>query len=155
MSTESKAEVEPTAPEPTETEIALASEVDQLRTALEEMRTERNAWRDQKLPDPETEAIAGCVKALDVFTSRATSTYSSNASASYSLINVTSVGRILRFLAERYGVELAPNVQLVGPDGRQLLTGMVRDAGGGEVTIAVDRETAEYPSLGQRVVVSS
>lgn len=133
--------------EPTEAEVALTAEVDQLRTALADVTKDRNAWRDARMADKEAHALNLCVKALDEYTGAGSTT-------SYRTGIPDGVGRVLRYLAERYGVDLAPTVQVVGPNGRPLLSGIVTSVGG-EVTIVVDRDTTEYPDLGQRVWVSA
>lgn len=108
-------EPEPDTPEPSETEIQLASDLDKAQTALDEMREDRNAWRTAKVDDSEAEAISQCTKALDAFVSRSTSSgYSSNAGTLYAT-DTGRIGRVLRYLAERYSVDLTPNVQVLCP----------------------------------------
>jgi hypothetical protein len=81
----------------------------QLQAALDKAEAERvqaieqaNAWRDHKLADDESTVVAGCVKALDKIAPQR---------SGYGNIGRDSkgdVGRVLRYLADRYGVNLAP-----------------------------------------------
>ena len=67
--------------------------------ALKDMRKQRDHWRQHRQSDDEAQAINECVKALDRFTDTSRS--------SYSQVTYTStprVERVLRYLADRYGV---------------------------------------------------
>lgn len=76
------------------------AEVAALQRRNEELTAERDAWRLKNLGDKEAQAISECVAALDRLTGR-------NNTTSYSVTwgrNV-DVKRLLRYLADRYGVD--------------------------------------------------
>lgn len=68
-----------------------------LEAQVEDLRQQRDAWRDCGPQDDEAMVIARCIVALDKVKSKATtSSYGSKPSVDYE--------RILRYLASRYGV---------------------------------------------------
>jgi hypothetical protein len=89
--------------------------VEALRSQLAAAKADRDAWRVARLPDKEAEAIAGCVRALDAFADRHAGTSSGygGSSSSFTLSDTGAVRRVLRFLAERYGVDPTFNVQTI------------------------------------------
>lgn len=81
------------------------SEAEATRLALVDMRTDRDRWRDARKSDHEAEAIEGCVRVLERFLER-----SKHTSAGGFTVTVMpagqaeSAGRVLRYLADRFGV---------------------------------------------------
>lgn len=67
--------------------------------ALKDMRKQRDHWQQHRQSDDEAQAINECVKALNRFAQTERN--------SYSTVTYTStprIGRVLRYLADRYGV---------------------------------------------------
>ncbi len=109
------AETETEAPEEdwSEQALRLSADLAKANEALAEMREDRNAWRTARTPDSEAEAISACVKAFDAFTASSTSTGRSTGYGTAYATDTGRIGRVLRYLAERYGVELPPTVQVL------------------------------------------
>lgn len=84
----------------------------------DEARTERDEWKAAHLPDPEAEALAGCVRAIEALVNppnqRGTLGYTPTAHWGYTgrpdALSMP-VGRILLALAARYGVPVEPTAQ--------------------------------------------
>lgn len=88
----------------------LEATADAQDAALKDMRKERDHWRDHRLSDTEAQALSECVKALDRFressrtgtTGYGPSTYNTASTVTYT--GTCQVERVLRYLADRYGV---------------------------------------------------
>lgn len=87
------------------------------RSDLEAMTLDRDSWQQAHAPDPEAEAIAGCVRAIDEMRSGGRSAARANRGMSYMGEATTWApprpqdvpeGRVLLNLAARYGVALVP-----------------------------------------------
>lgn len=105
------------------------AELEQLNEAIrrdrDEMKADRDRWRDAKMTDPEVECLAGCVRAIEAMREaekRASpnryigSSYSDSIgpwTSAYALDN--AIGRVLMAVAARYKVNIeAPKpVQLI------------------------------------------
>lgn len=100
----------------------LGVELEREREQRINLTRERDAWRDARLPDPEAEALAGCVRAIEGMreTERAarqrTSNFASNYEPSYRgpddrpTALRSAEGRILLALAARYGLAIEATV---------------------------------------------
>lgn len=107
----------------------------------EELRDERNHWRDARVPDPEAEALAGCVRALEEMGNGRTLSVNEHAmgmSPGRRLNTIETygnrtemseaagdhpIGRILIALASRYGVPLvAVPPEPIVIEGRRILS---------------------------------
>lgn len=96
------------------------AELEQLNEAIrlerDEMKYDRDRWRDEKLPDPEVECLAACVRAIEDMRAsekRANpnryigSSYSDSIgpwTSAYALDN--AIGRVLMAVAARYKVNI-------------------------------------------------
>lgn len=105
----------------------------------DELRDERNHWRDARVPDPEAEALAGCVRAFEEMSNGRTLSVNAHAMTprlSRSRVETYGnrtemseaagdhpIGRILIALASRYGVPLvALPPEPIVIEGRRLLS---------------------------------
>ena len=75
---------------------------------LIEMRRQRDAWQQHRVTDDEAQAISACVKALDALTS---ANQNRGYSSSVMTVGSSTVGRVLDYLAQRYGVTQEPHLQ--------------------------------------------
>lgn len=94
------------------------AELEQLNEAIrrdrDEMKADRDRWRDAKMTDPEVECLAGCVRAIEAMREaekRASpnrfSSYSDSIgpwTSAYALDN--AIGRVLMAVAARYRVNI-------------------------------------------------
>ena len=89
------------------TKADLAAQIEALTQSLADQRKAAEAWRDHKMPDPEAEAISACVKALDKLPTSRSSSWPARGG---------DHRRVLRYLAERYGVQWydSPTVPFTG-----------------------------------------
>lgn len=87
------------------------------RQERDEVEADRNRWREERAPDGEAEAIAGCVRALEEFLGQrrvgspvngASYQYGAGFSGFVEQPSSTPIGRVLLHLAARYGVPLEP-----------------------------------------------
>lgn len=84
-------------PDDTRTKAELLRDLETAKSDLAAAWEERDAWRNARRKDKEAAAIDDCVRALDVLKE-------SNRGGIYPRSNPGDVRRILRYLAERYGV---------------------------------------------------
>lgn len=118
----------------------LDADVQRLSEQKEDLRTERDQWRADRLPDREAEMISGCVHAIDRYFKK----MSEDSTDSYGNVSVQAgmarfsvpypvgwqqpealgdpVGRVLLALAARYGlaIEAVPATPPARDDGREL-----------------------------------
>lgn len=110
------------------------SEFEDAERRLIETRRERDAWRDARIADPEAEALAGCVRAIEKMHNdigaRARNTNFGASQWHYPSCSdrpsalASPVGRILLSLIARYGLEIeavAPPPSPPPPEGDRLV----------------------------------
>lgn len=83
---------------PTRAELAAA--IAERDARIEELAKDRDAWKEVGPQDAEAMAIARCITALDKVKAKAEHSYGTKPTVSYE--------RILRYLADRYGVPWPP-----------------------------------------------